>query len=233
MVFQDSYASLDPRLTVEDTIAFGPRFTACGDGGAPRARSACIGSGSSRSASPGAIRTRFPAASDSASTSRAACALEPRLSHPRRGRLGPRQVGRSAGSQPPARSQGRVQPDLRVHLSRPQRRALHVGPRHGDVSRQGGRDRAVGVDLLRATPPLYAGAARLDAVDGSGPRTQEAPFAGDPPNPINPPPGCRFHPRCNLPRWAPTSSRAFDVDGGHLARLSPRQSDLRDTAGRV
>jgi len=47
-------------------------------------------------------------------------------------------------------------------------------------------------------------------------RAKEAPLAGDPPNPINPPSGCRFHPRCRL---------AEDV----CSRVEPA---LADTMGR-
>ena len=49
-------------------------------------------------------------------------------------------------------------------------------------------------------------------------RVTEAPLAGDPPNPINPPTGCRFHPRCRLAedvcsRTEPLLDR---LAGGHL-----------------
>jgi peptide/nickel transport system ATP-binding protein len=56
-------------------------------------------------------------------------------------------------------------------------------------------------------------------------RTQQAPITGDPPNPISPPPGCRFHTRCPVaqpvcsrvePRLRPVHSGAQSV-ACHLA----------------
>jgi peptide/nickel transport system ATP-binding protein len=42
------------------------------------------------------------------------------------------------------------------------------------------------------TEALFAAMPSLDPDN----RTQKPPIAGDPPNPINPPSGCRFHTRC-------------------------------------
>ena len=48
-------------------------------------------------------------------------------------------------------------------------------------------------------------------------RAKEAPLAGDPPNPINPPTGCRFHPRCKLAEdvCSRTEPALADVPGRH------------------
>jgi peptide/nickel transport system ATP-binding protein len=50
-------------------------------------------------------------------------------------------------------------------------------------------------------------------------RTEEAPLSGDPPNPIDPPDGCRFHPRCKLavPMCGNVEPALFDAGGGHFA----------------
>jgi peptide/nickel transport system ATP-binding protein len=70
MVFQDSYSSLNPRLSVEASIAFGP-----GVHGVPRRRrsharaTSSPASASNPAVSPSAIRTSCPADSASGSTS--------------------------------------------------------------------------------------------------------------------------------------------------------------------
>ena len=54
------------------------------------------------------------------------------------------------------------------------------------------------VEAIYADPRHPYTAALLSAMPSTDPdrRTEEAPLAGDPPNPIDPPPGCRFHTRC-------------------------------------
>ncbi len=52
----------------------------------------------------------------------------------------------------------------------------------------------------------------------TGPRRKLAPLEGEPPNLLDPPPGCRFHPRCP---WATDKCRTDvpineDIGGGHL-----------------
>jgi peptide/nickel transport system ATP-binding protein len=56
------------------------------------------------------------------------------------------------------------------------------------------------VDEVYAKPRHPYTRALLSAMPSMDPdrRTMEPPLAGDPPNPINPPPGCRFHTRCRF-----------------------------------
>jgi peptide/nickel transport system ATP-binding protein len=64
-----------------------------------------------------------------------------------------------------------------------------------------GRIAEIGPSAMVLDAPAHPYAqALLASVPSMDPdrRTAEAPLAGDPPNPINPPSGCRFHPRCRI-----------------------------------
>jgi peptide/nickel transport system ATP-binding protein len=77
------------------------------------------------------------------------------------------------------------------------------------------------VDELYAQPAHPYSRALLAAMPSMDPdrRTTEAPLAGDPPNPIDPPAGCRFHTRCPFAEsvCGERSPGLYALGSGHLA----------------
>ncbi|RAI44104.1 dipeptide/oligopeptide/nickel ABC transporter ATP-binding protein [Rhodoplanes roseus] len=197
MVFQDSYASLNPRLTVEDTIAFGPRVH-----GVPRREAtgrahdllAKVG------LEPGRFAGRYPHELSGGQRQRIniarALALQPRLV-----------ILDEAVSALDKSVEAQVLNlllDLKAELGLTYMFISHdlnvvrfMADRVmvmylGKVAEVGPSD----VILQQPSHP-YTGAllASMPSTDPDN-RTLEAPLFGDPPNPIDPPSGCRFHTRC-------------------------------------
>lgn len=208
MVFQDSYASLNPRLTIEDSIAFGPQVH-----GVSRKESVArahhlmdrVG------LAPARFAERYPHELSGGQRQRIniarALALQPRMV-----------ILDEAVSALDKSVEAQVL-NLLAELKR------EFGLTYVFISHDLGvvhyiSDRVMVMylgqvaeigpsDALFAAPAHPYTKALLSSVPSMDPshRTLVAPLAGDPPNPINPPTGCRFHPRC--PQAAPVCAQAM------------------------
>ncbi|UOD49488.1 ABC transporter ATP-binding protein [Orrella daihaiensis] len=197
MVFQDSYASLNPRLTIEDSIAFAPQVH-----GVPkresveRARSLLAKVG----LEPRRFAERYPHELSGGQRQRVniarALALQPRLI-----------VLDEAVSALDKSVEAQVLNlllDLKdefgltyVFISHDLNVVRFISDRVmvmylGQVVEIGDSE------TLFESPQHPYTQALLSSIPSLDPdhRTERPPLSGDPPNPINPPSGCRFHTRC-------------------------------------
>ena len=199
MVFQDSYASLNPRLTVGESIAFAPRVH-----GAPQ-RDAAARAAELLAAvglEPAQFARRFPHELSGGQRQRVniarALALQPRL---------------LILDEPVSALDKSVEAqvlnlllDLKsqfgltyVFISHDLNVVQYVSDRV--LVMYLGRVVEIGpVDAIYAAPRHPYTAALLDSRPSMDPdrRRTDPPLSGDPPNPVNPPSGCRFRTRCPL-----------------------------------
>src|SRR3954470_22897250 len=197
MVFQDSYASLNPRLTVEDSIAFGPKVHGLG---AEEARARAHDLLRKVGLDPALFADRYPHELSGGQRQRVniarALALSPRLV------LLDEAV--SALDKSVEAQVLNLLIDLKEELG-----LTYVFISHDLNVVRFISDRVIVMylgEVVESGPveALWADArhpytrALLAAMPSLDPdrRTQEAPITGDPPNPIDPPSGCRFHTRC-------------------------------------
>jgi peptide/nickel transport system ATP-binding protein len=197
MVFQDSYASLNPRLTVQESIAFGPMVH-----GIARA--------------PAEARSRELLARVGLEPARFAGRFTHELSGGQRQRVN---IARALALQPrvlvldeavSALDKSIEAQVLNLLLDlKEEFRLTYLFISHDLEVVRFMASRVLVMYLGRVaelgpTEALYTGSrhpytsALLRSMLSMDPdrRTMAAPISGDPPNPINPPSGCRFHTRC-------------------------------------
>lgn len=197
MVFQDSYASLNPRMTIEDSIAFGPRVHGVSrDEAVTRARDLLARVG----LEPSRFAERYPHELSGGQRQRVniarALALQPRVV-----------VLDEAVSALDKSVEAQVLNlllDLKeafgltyVFISHDLNVVRFMSERVmvmylGQVVEIGDSE---SIFVSPRHPYTRALLASVPSMDPDG-RTESPPLAGDPPNPIDPPSGCRFHTRC-------------------------------------
>ncbi|MFC0240729.1 ABC transporter ATP-binding protein [Rhodopseudomonas telluris] len=221
MVFQDSYASLNPRLTIEESIAFGPKVHGMADSTARALARELLGKVGLR---PETFANRYPHEVSGGQRQRVniarALALSPRLV-----------ILDEAVSALDKSVEAQVLNllvDLKrefgltyLFISHDLNVVRYISDRVlvmylGEVVELGP------VDQVWDQPAHPYTRALLAAMPSSDPdkRTEVPPISGDPPNPIDPPAGCRFHTRCPFaePLCGATSPKLTALDAsGHQA----------------
>ncbi|RVP09905.1 ATP-binding cassette domain-containing protein [Sinorhizobium meliloti] len=220
MVFQDSYASLNPRLTIEDSIAFGPKVQGLSDPkGRARDLMARVG------LDPNRFAHRYPHELSGGQRQRVniarALVMSPRLV-----------ILDEAVSALDKSVEAQVLnllTELRaefgltyIFISHDLNVVRYISDRVlvmylGEVVEVGPVDAIYAKQAHPYTVSLFAAMPSMDPDN----RTEEPPLAGDPPNPIDPPSGCRFHTRCRFAEHVCRSKRptlaTFGETPDHLA----------------
>ncbi|MBK1656732.1 ABC transporter ATP-binding protein [Paracraurococcus ruber] len=220
MVFQDSYASLNPRLPIEDSIAFAPKVHGVPDAEArARARDILAAVG----LAPQTFARRYPHELSGGQRQRVniarALALHPRLV------LLDEPV--SALDKSVEAQVLNLLVDLKekfgltyVFISHDLNVVQYISDRVlvmylGEVVEMGPVDAIYDRPAHPYTQALLASRPSMDPAK----RRTEPPLTGDPPNPINPPSGCRFRTRCPMAEAVCADRRPAmaEMGGGHVA----------------
>jgi len=219
MVFQDSYSSLNPRMTIEDGIAFGPVVHGVSRAEALRRAHDLL---ARCGLDPARFAGRYPHELSGGQRQRVniarALALRPRLVILDESVSA---LDKSVEAQVlNLLSDLKAEFDLTyMFISHDLNVVRFVSDRVmvmylGKVAEIGD------AEAVYADPQHPYTAALLSSMPSMDPdaRTEEPPLAGDPPNPIDPPAGCRFHTRC------PMAERVCGVMEPLLAPVGPRHA---------
>ncbi len=218
MVFQDSFASLNPRLTILEAVAYGPQVHGLSKAAAlARARALLDRVGLAAEM----FGSRYPHELSGGQRQRAniarALAFEPRL-------LILDEAVAALDKSVQAQVLNLLQ-ELKAERGLTYlfiSHDLHVVHYLADrvMVMYLGQVVEIGpVEALYGAPRHPYTRALLSAVPSMDPahRTERSPLAGDPPNPINPPSGCRFRDRCPhaQPVCAATAPQLRETSAGH------------------